>query len=98
MNWGVVTGGWPSLSPQLTLEGALPLSLRLVEGQGGGFSFRLGGALGRFACCQLPRFRNVRERDEAPSRLVVSAGGWAGPREIVIDPSGKINAGRRPPA
>jgi hypothetical protein len=28
-------GGWPILSFGITLEGALPLSLRLLEGQGG---------------------------------------------------------------
>jgi len=32
------TGGWPTPSSKITLEGALPLSLRFLEGQGGDVS------------------------------------------------------------
>jgi hypothetical protein len=60
--------GWSSLSPHLTPERGLPLSLRLLEGQGGDFPFDSGRALGRFGCCQLPPSRKEREKDGAPLR------------------------------
>ena len=78
MNWGVVTGRWPSLSPHLAPEGALPLSLRFLEGQGGDFLWTQAEPWGDLdAGSSRPLAKNAREKDEAPSRLVVSAKGWA---------------------
>ena len=33
-----IAGGWPGLSPSACSEGGLPLSLPLLEGQGGEFA------------------------------------------------------------
>jgi hypothetical protein len=71
-------GGWPSLSPHLTPEGALPLSLLFWRDRAGIFFPTQTEPWGDLhAASSRPFAKYLREKDGAPLPLVVSAKGWA---------------------